>query len=424
MARPARKNASANTQDTRVNPDVLTRVGDPNRPGMKPGRLLFRLIYGTDPHPTAGQMAEIRHQMLAGDPLADAVVAMYGELPKGKGRQLLDQALEQGIDTIDNPPEALRNLFDQVDPEPIWLDHDKLNLGCDVSHRVGIAGELVLRNLSLMGGYTGAAAAKPLVFTAQLDQRTSRRLIETSKFWIDVTTRGGLSRQGDGFKSAVRVRLMHAQVRAMLRQSDKWDMAWGEPLNQWVSMATILEFSSIFLSGLRAIGYLFTKKEREAVIHLWRYVGYLMGVDERLLPANEADSMHALYHVIATICEPDEDTRKLGQALADATWQFAEDDWFSQRLAKLEYTLRAGYSRYVLGNDAGDALGLPRTMAKYFWPAQIPLRVGSELMRMAIPGATRALVKRGERARQAQFPEQVSKHKADTTFTPVTRLAR
>ena len=104
---------------------------------------------------------------------------------------------------------------------------------------------------------------------------------------MDVTTPGGMERDQEGFKSAVRVRLMHSQVRAMLLQSDKWNMAWGHPLNQWDSMATILEFSVIFLTGLRSLGFIFSKKEREAVVHLWRYVGYLMGVEERILPTCE-----------------------------------------------------------------------------------------------------------------------------------------
>ncbi|MGB1221085.1 MAG: hypothetical protein ACPG43_06070, partial [Alcanivoracaceae bacterium] len=109
---------------------------------------------------------------------------------------------------------------------------------------------------------------------------------------------------------------------------------------------------------------------------------------------------------------------------ADATWQFADDSFFSQRLARLEYTLRVGYTRYVLGDEAGDRLGLPRTLAKYAWPAQIPLRVGAELVRIGVPGLNRALVSLGQRARQKQFPQQVQRHRADTSFTPVTRLAR
>lgn len=407
-----------------TDPARLNRVGDPDRPGMRRGRRLFKWLLGSDPHPTPGQMASIRQAMLAGDPLADAVVAMYHRLPAGQGRKLLDQALEQGLHTIDGPPEELTALFHQVDHEPIWLDRAQLRLACEVSHRVGLAGELVLRNLSLMGGYLAAAAAKPLAFTGGLDRMANRRLVETGKFWIDVTTPGGLERDRDGFKSAVRVRLMHAQVRAMLLKSDKWDPAWGHPLNQWDSMATILEFSVIFLSGLRSLGFLFSKREREAVVHLWRYVGYLMGVDERLLPACEADAMRALYQVIATIGESDEDSRRLGEALARASLQDSGDGWLAKRLGKLEYTLRAGYTRYVLGDDAGDKLGLPRTATKYVWPAQIPLRLGAELVRKSVPSVNRSLIRLGERARREQFPKRVQRLKADTSFTPVNKLAR
>jgi hypothetical protein len=412
------------TSATQPSLNILTRVGDPNRPGMRWGRRIFRWMLGSDPHPTSRQMNEIRRHMLMGDARADAVVAMYKTLSAGEGRKLVDQALESGPHTLTDPPAELVALFEQIDHEPIWLDRDKLNLGCDVSRRVGLSGELVLRNLSLMGGYLGAAAAKPLAFTGQLDRMTPRRLVETSKFWMDVTTRGGLERDAEGFKSAVRVRLMHAQVRAMLLESGKWDMAWGQPLNQWDSMATILEFSVIFLSGLRSIGFIFSKREREAVVHLWRYVGYLMGVEERILPTCEADAMRALYQVIATICDSDEDSKLLGQSLADSPLKFADDRWISQRLAEVERTLRIGYSRYILGDDAGDALGLPRTAAKYFWPAQIPLRVGAELFRIAVPPVNRALVKRGERAVHIQFPEQVKRTRADTSFTPVSSLAR
>lgn len=402
----------------------LTRVGDPNRPGLRWGRRIFRLVYGSDPHPTPGQMNEIRRSMLSGDPRADAVIAMYKQLPAGQGRKLLDQALEHGLHTLTDPPAELVALFEQIDYEPIWLDRDKINLGCDVARRVGLSGELVLRNLSLMGGYLGAAAAKPLVFTGQLDRMTPRRLVETGKFYMDVTTRGGLERNAEGFKSAVRVRMMHAQVRAMLLESEKWDMAWGHPLNQWDSMATILEFSVILLSGLRSIGFIFSKREREAVVHLWRYIGYLMGVDERILPTCEDDAMRSLYQVVATICDSDEDSKLLGQSLADASLHFADERWTSQQLAKIERTLRIGYTRYVLGDEAGDTLGLPRTAAKYFWPAQVPLRVGAELLRIAVPPLNKALVKRGEQAIRNQFPKQVARTRADTTFTPVAGLAR
>ncbi|MGH7436564.1 MAG: oxygenase MpaB family protein [Polyangiaceae bacterium] len=402
----------------------LTRVGDPDRKSLRRMRRVFRFLVGSDPHPTQHQLEAIRRNMQVGDPLAEGVVSMYASLPPGQGRAVLDQALEKGIESIERPPAALVALFAQLDREPAWLDRDKLTLASDVSRRIGPSGELVLRNLSLMGGYLGAAAAKPLVFTGQLERVTARRLVETSKFWLDVTTRGGLERRAEGFKSTVRVRVMHAQVRAMLLKSDKWDMGWGYPLNQWDSMVTTLEFSVIFLTGLRALGFLFTRREREAIVHLWRYVGYLIGVDEEILPAGEADAMRALYHAIATVGSSDEDSRRLGQSLADVPLHRAGEGFLPQRLARIERTLRVGFSRYVLGDEAADTLGLPPTATKYLWPAQIPLRVGLELVRMGVPPIGRRLVRRYTAQGLDLFPQEVRATRADTSFTPVEQLAR
>jgi hypothetical protein len=407
-----------------LSPAILTRVGDHRRASLKPTRQAFRWLTGSDPHPSDRQAADLVAWMMKGDPLADAVVKFYKSQPGGMGRTLFEQALEQGLGSLENPPEALVAFFAQVDEVPAWVDPDLLREGANVARRVGPWGELVLRNLSLMGGYLGAAAAKPLVFTGQLDRMTARRLVETGKFWVDVNTPGGLERQAEGFKSALRVRLMHAQVRAMLLQSGKWRMEWGYPLNQFDTMATVLEFSSIYLTGLRALGFLFTQREREAVIHLWRYIGYLMGVDERILPANERDSMKSLYCVIATMGEADEDTKALGTALANASYQFAGDSPFARRLAGIERRLRVGYTRYVLGDEAGDKLGLERTLTKYLWPAQIPLRIGAELVRKSLPGADRLLLTWNDRLSRKRFPDNVVKQGADVTFTPVSALAR
>src|SRR5690606_33840348 len=140
---------------------ILARVGDPERRGVRGIRRAMRAFLGSDPQPSAGQMEEIRRQMLAGDPLADAVVMLYKSLPAGQGRRLLDQALEHGTESIEDAPDALPELFAKVVHEPIWIDRDKLKLACDASRRVGLSGGLVLLNLSLMGGYLGAAAAKP-----------------------------------------------------------------------------------------------------------------------------------------------------------------------------------------------------------------------------------------------------------------------
>lgn len=403
-----------------------TRLPDPASRNNWKVRALSRLLYSADITPEPAQLESYVHYLNLGDPLADAVIAMYQEFPAGQGRKLVEQALEHGLASVPDAPPALTALFQQVEEVPVWLDRGKMNLACDVTRRTGWFAELSLRNVSLMGGYLVAAAAKPLVFTGQLDRMAPRRLVETGKFWTDVTTRDGMQRFNEGFKSAVRVRLMHAQVRLMLKKSGRWDeAAWGHPINQSDSMATILEFSSVFLIGLRIMGFRFSPQEREAVMHLWRYAGYLLGVDERILPASEADSMRALMMQYLLHGEPDEDTRALGQALNGVPLQQAGDVAWKKIIARIETNYRSAFTRLVMGDGSGDALGLPKSLR---WKAAVlsttPLIYSLETLRRRLPGANRLAVGFGRLLHEKGVAIAIKTEKADTTFTAVKALAR
>ena len=121
---------------------------------------------------------------------------------------------------------------------------------------------------------------------------------------------------GEGFILTARVRLMHAGVRRLLHASGRWDQtAWSTPINQHDMVATILLFSSVWLDGCRALGVDFTSEEARDHMHLWRYVGVLMGVEESLLPLGEADAQELQAFIRLTQYPPDEDSRRLAHAL-------------------------------------------------------------------------------------------------------------
>lgn len=413
----------------RFPPDAPSRLADPYAPVDWRVKLLFRFVSdtGRPPEMEPAQIEELARQLNRGDPLADAVVALYGELPPGQGRKLLDQALEQGIDSIEEPPEALKALFAQLDNVPIWVDRDKLDMGCRVMRRTGIFAELVLRNVALMGGYLSAAAIKPLLFTGQLDRMAFRRLIETGKFWVDVTTENGLQRHNEGFKSAVRVRLMHAMVRGMLLKSGRWNhQDWGHPINQSDLLATNLLFSEVFLTSLRALGFHFSRPEREAVIHLWRYIGYLLGVDEHILPACEADAVRATWLQYRTIPGPDADTGKLGNALTQVPYgNYGEKlNLLTKFLADIEVHYRSGFSRLIFGKASGDALGLPDSAVKYAVLATVPAIYTLDTMRRYLPFGTQLAVRVGKFIHEDLLSVGQQSTGADTTFTPVKTLVR
>ncbi|YCU38521.1 oxygenase MpaB family protein [Mycobacteroides abscessus] len=289
----------------------------PNPPQLRefPFNVFARFLPGRDIRATAEQRESFRRFAHAGDPLADAVVAMFARFPVGQGRRMFETAIEEGIDAVENPPEELVAFFEQIDARPYWLDDKKLELAARVSMRTGVVGlGLALPGLALTGGYLSSRADKPLVGTGNLQAMAPRRLNETAQWLIDVTSPGGLDRFSPGFKGIPRVRLMHALVRAAMNRRDDWDYeAWDSPVNQIQLAGTLMLFSLANLAGCQAMGMSFSDSERESVFHFWRYVGLLMGIHPELVPTSEEDTWRLFWLEADTEFLPDDDSYALTQ---------------------------------------------------------------------------------------------------------------
>ncbi|WP_157227861.1 oxygenase MpaB family protein [Nocardia asiatica] len=303
--------------------------------------------------------------------------------------------MEHGIDSVPDAPIELREFFAAVDTVPYWVDHDRLDRGCRVIGRTGIVGFMALSMGALMGGYFAARVAKTLVGTGDLERMAPRRLAETVAWHSAVTAPGGLNRFADGFKQTMRVRLMHALVRAgMLRRPD-WDFdAWDHPLNNSQLAGTAMLFALAHLSGCQALGLHFTRDERADVYHLWRYVGFLLGVEGQILPADEADGWRLFWlQASYEFDQPDGDCVRLAQALAGAVGPLM----VGERAGRLPQVTReavtgvmCAYARLILGNANADQLQLPdqKLFQALVLGAAVSLKA-AEYPRRLLPGATR-----------------------------------
>jgi hypothetical protein len=375
-----------------------------------------------DMRATAAQLAAFRRFAGAGDPLADAVVAEMRTLPAGEGRRRFEQALARGVASVPAAGPALRALFAQVDTEPCWLDRGLLARGARTVQRTGLAGAYgALIDVALMGGYLSFRPPKVLVRTGEIDAMAPRRITETAVWWQGVTDDGGLERTAAGFRDTLRVRLAHAHVRAAMNGRSDWDhAAWDAPINQPQLVGTLLLFSLVSLLGLRAMGFRFADREVDAVLHLWRYTGYLLGIDRDLLPASEADAWRLLWLMAATELGPDDDSRRLGSALSRAL-PALHGIRGNGRGARLAGWAVVGYhsalSRLVFGNGNGDALGLPRRRG--FAALVIALAIvtfGVETARRWIPGATGLAVRLGQWSRRRMLARLVRHQGPDLTY--------
>lgn len=335
--------------------------------------------------------------LLRSDPLADAVVDAFEALPPQRGWTMLQQGLATGIASVPDAPEAIRALFAEIDHVPVWVDWATIDRGGELLFRSGIIGGIVLGAKSLVLGYVSPAGNKPLVLSGRLQQQASRRLNETSRFVQAVCRPNGLRRHGDGFAITVKVRLMHAQVRRMIVRSGRWDEAgWGLPINQHDMAGTQLLFSIAVLEGLRDFGFKISSEESESYMHLWRYVGRLIGVDPEISVSSELEGRALGDLIAATQDPPDDDSRALVRALLESPQEVAKTEE-ARRRATFITRLGQGFVRGLVGEEMADSLGVPRTPWRYAMEVARTATRATELARETVPGARGALIDAGHR---------------------------
>ncbi|MCA9690813.1 MAG: DUF2236 domain-containing protein [Myxococcales bacterium] len=323
------------------------------------------------------------------DPLADAAVdeldGLRGASP-GRAGQWIDAAIRGEVAGI---PESVRALVDACARAPLWVDRGRVERAGKLFYRAGLLGAVVLALRSLVGGYAAPVGNKPLALSGRLLQAAPRRLSETSKFVAAVCAPGGMAIGGDGYRITLKVRLMHARVRALVRRSDRWDLAaWAEPINQHDMVATILLFSKVFLDGLRLLGLRVEPGEGDDYVHLWRYVGFLIGVEPELLPADEREAARLADVIQITQGPPDDDSRALADALLGLPIRQARTPE-ERRKAEVVVHMNHVLARMLLGDALADGLALRRHATRHALPLLHALLRGSESVRARLPGAER-----------------------------------
>ncbi len=341
---------------------------------------LGRLVFGKPLAPTAEEWTQVQAALMQGDEPMDRVVAWMFSGNVRQHKALFEQALLQGIDSLPDAPPALREFFALIDKAPEWLDREQMELAVRASHLGGMVGFYVLRDMALMGGYAYFNSMnQTLARAGALHKDTSLRLGETGKWLQDVTEPDGMSRFGPGFITTIRVRMVHALIRRHLLSQGDWPAArWGVPINQVDMTATYLAFGPVTLSGSRMFGLLPTRKESAAVLHLWRYIGWLSGVHPSFLATSEGDGLRKLYHTFLTHRLPDEKIRLLGTALMQEplTRPLAgqEKHPFLARLKRRYfYHLHLSNSALILGPVQRYRLGLPWFILPWYPLVSAPL---------------------------------------------------
>ncbi|HUA75300.1 MAG TPA: oxygenase MpaB family protein [Solirubrobacteraceae bacterium] len=332
-------------------------------------------IAGLDDDRLRARLEAGRHR---GDPAADALVEVFRELPGGSGWQLFERALEQGVDAVPGAPEELGALLTEASSTPSWLDLDLVDAGAASFWRAGLpalAPSLIYGSLAF--GYQYGDLSRPLAATGRLERMASRRLGETARWVLAVTTPGAMAPGGEGWRSSLRVRIVHALVRRHLLDGGSWDAeAWGVPISASAMMATAIGgFNIVPQRALSDVGAGATAADRESRTALWRWVGYVMGVPPALLPCNWREAERLIDTLATFDFGPNEDGPALMHALTHhgLPLEGLLPPW-GVRPARLVLTpMIEALVRRWLGEAVSDELGVGRTPVVRLVPLARPL---------------------------------------------------
>ncbi|MFF2082418.1 oxygenase MpaB family protein [Nocardia sp. NPDC058176] len=343
--------------------------------------------------PDEDQWRRLGEGLLVGDDAMDGLVDWMVATGSKQTRPLFDRALTHGIGAVPEAPEPLRAFFAEVETVPAWVDRDKLVRGTKVLLSGGSDGMYIARDVAMLGGYQFSGFNKTLLRTGALEKGSNQRWAETMQWAMDVLSEDGLSPLGLGYQSTIRVRLIHAFVRRHVVAMPDWQAEdWGLPINQTDMAATLVgAFIAPSIGGM-GLGMVLTPADADAVAHMVRYVGWLLGVEEQWLPHSFRDGVRVLVHTLSALADPDESTRLLAVPMSrdPLSWNYDRLPEIRRRLA---YAQHLSVTGTFLGRSTMRALGLPTVIVPWYPAIRIPANVVRSATRLLPGGLDRAAIR-------------------------------
>lgn len=395
--------------DTSRSHDRAKRLDAP--PILQQGalRLLVARLGGDSVRPTEAQVRAFSRFAHACDPVADDLVAA---MRAGDGTLLRSQvelALESGIEAVVAPDPAVEAFIARLDDVPFWLDYDQLDLASRAIARTPAQTLMALMAGSAFpASYVSPRVNDVLLAGGELIDRTAARIVETVSWTIDCAAPGGMERFGEGTKNTARVRLVHAYIRAGLDASGTWNTeTHGRPLNQLHYCVTMIPTVAVAL-GAMAAGHWYSRRERDAILHLYRYVAHTMGVAPELQISSVEDLVRLTWLAAHLEVTPDASSADLTRATLNAIPRIHGSTGGRPGRARdwAIYHLHSDLARLSLGTDYSDAVGIPRLspMAAVL-PIVVARNFARDRLQVALPGGSERAARRGHQERVASIAE-------------------
>jgi hypothetical protein len=304
--------------------------------------------------------AHLRAMKHLGDPVADAIAV---DFLQGDSKTRFHSAMKARYESPEMLDPNVAEFLKAHPPLPDWATPARLENGAAFFALWGVELGLGLFLQALPLAYASVEGVQVLALTSKLETEANRRVLESAQFVLDVTSPGALEPGHVGYDTARHVRLMHAGVRYLIEHDERivptadtdiwprWDPGWGTPINQQHLLGAMLSYSSSLLEVLDILGAEYDAIGAADYCLLWNAVGWLLGLDEQLLPL-ERYEMEALQ---TKIRRQNEGESEAGRTMTAALLRLVQGYVKVPGLKGLPVTLM----RLFVGDTTASFIGVP-----------------------------------------------------------------
>jgi hypothetical protein len=265
-------------------------------------------------------------------------------------------------------PPDLAELFLRPVQYPDWVDPEKIATVETLFLRYGPVALVVLilngfpramTNRAIATAIDSAKLFNPLV--------VRRRMREVIQFTLNTSRRAGLQQpywsrdhihKNIGVWSGHKLRLKHCRVRLHVASMKPpiWDYEkYGKVINQEDLAETMLHFCLGIVEGLPKAGIVQSPQEQEAMLNMWKTIGFLLSLRPELLPENVADAKALREKIFRRTAQKSPE----GVRVIEDLLRTADDllPWFLHGSS-------AAFMRHQLGPEISAMLEIPKS---WFW---------------------------------------------------------
>jgi hypothetical protein len=312
------------------------------------------------------------------DTFADAAVLNIEQTGWKKGVSQVVRMIESRSPDSNALP-SLQQYAEKMYSIPNWVNFERLANGSKAYFSVGTVNlNIALGAGVLIRSFTNLRFATVLSLSQGWSELPLHRVRDTGRWLFIATQHSNLMPGGAGLTATAIIRLLHARSRRAICLMQEWhSMHLGTPISQADLLYMCLLLSIGYIESLSCLGVAIHDNDAKDILHLWRYIAYLLGVEDTIVLSNYSQARECFFQIEDAVKKPTNAEKKLKEDLVAAVVGYTNkrihiDPLILYQMTNALIVVAQGFQR---DNTARNSIILPKPLKLLFYRNRIAYNI-------------------------------------------------